>query len=239
MKVNASYDSYNDDDDYISVNLDVELEHEAEESAELVKTTFLLVDGDGNCIGGSSYPNDDDIFAEKGESIEVSTYESLYRNKLTTDINDVKVLVDATTFKREFSKLGEHNVPKEFNTSVVAGKVQDIGSVRVYGITLTKGEKPEKKSDDSNIEVFVGLKNIADDHIQTIKIKGALLDSKDSVVEDNYVDVSLPGNASTTASLSLYAKDGKLKGAAIKLSISIFDEIKHYNCESTLSKNKD
>ena len=238
MKVVAKYDSYNDDDQYVSLSIDADIENTKEETAEFARTNILIVDEDDNCIGGSNYPSDDDIFAEKNETFTLTPYETLYTNRVT-DIDKCKVIVDTTTFKRNFHKLGEHDVPKENNGCSKVGKRQDLGNGRVYGLTIVKGPVPDEKGADTELTAVVALKNISDENIQHIKCKVSLIDSKDSLVTDNENTAGLPGNASINLESSIYAKDGKLKGSTVKVSLSIFEELVHYNAEAPLTKNKD
>ena len=198
----------------------------------------MIVDEDDNCIGGSNYPSDDDIFAEKNETFTLTPYETLYKNRVT-DVDKCKVIVDVTSFKRNFHKLGEHDVPKENNESLKAGKRQDLGNVRVYGLTIVKGPVPEEKNAETELAVVVACKNISNENIQHLKCKVSLIDSKDSLVTDTENQAGLPGNASINLESTVYAKDGKMKGSTIKVSLSVFEELEHFNAEAPLIKNKD
>ena len=236
MKVSkAEYRTYDDD---INIDLTVDVENENEETVELAKYNALVIDEKGNCVGGDSYISDYDAYADKGEtfSIDFSSYMSKFS---VADVGKATAVVDVTTFKREFKKLGEVDCPQDYESPTMSDKSIDFGDVRVYGVIALRDKPPENKSDDHNVRVKIGVKNMSDKHIQQVKVKCQLIDTKDSIVMDTESQEALPGNASISLEPYLYAKSGKMKGATIKVNISTFHELTHYNAESPMKPAKD
>ena len=225
-------------DDRVTIDITVDMENDHEESVELAKSNMIIVDDKGNCIAGTTYANEEDCFAEKGESFSLDLSEYV-DTPLCDDFSKVTAVVDLTTFKREFKKLGEIDCPQDHKNPVKSDKSIDFGDLRVYGVVIAREKPPENKSDDHDINIKVGVKNMSDKHIQLVKVKCLLVDSKDSVIEDNDAQESLPGNASITLQPYLRAKSGKMKGATIKVNISTYHELTHFNAESILKPAKD
>ena len=236
MKITkAEYSTY---DDSVNINLTLDIENSNEETVELARSNTLIIDDKGNCIAGDSYIEDHDSFADKGETFSVDVYKTV--NKFDVDdMKKVTAVVDLTTFKREFKKLGEIDCPQDHKTPSKSDKSVDLGDVRIYGILVSRDTPPENKSDDHYVNLKIGIKNMSDRHIQMVKAKCQLIDTKDSIVIDGEHQEALPGNANITLSPSVYAKSGKMRGATIRINISTFHELTHYNAESLVKPEKD
>lgn len=236
MKITkAEHRAYDDD---ININLTVDVENNNEETVELAKYNALVVDENGNCVGGESYIQEYDAYAEKGETFSIDFGQYLSKFSVA-DLGKATAVVDLTTFKREFKKLGEIDCPQDYKSPTKSDKSIDFGDVRVYGVIALRDKPPENNSDDHNVGLKIGVKNMSDKHIQQVKVKCQLIDTKDSIVMDSEAQEALPGNASITLQPYLYAKSGKMKGATIKVNISTFHELTHYNAESSMKPGKD
>ena len=157
---------------------------------------------------------------------------------MISDFSKAKAIVDLTTYKKEFKKLGDFDIPVDHKSCIQSDNQIEFGKLRVYGLSVYRQDPPENASDDHSVSVKVAVKNISDEYIQKVLIKVQLNDRTGSNLMDTDDYRAIPPNGSMLFEPTIYAKAGKLKGAKLDVSISSFHQIEHYNAESLLKVEK-
>lgn len=231
--------TYRKPDDYGDSSFDVEVsvENKKEDIVEMSWSSLTIVDGNNNTVA-CDYDREESSYAEKDETFTVNLgcYAKGY---LVSDFSKAKAIVDLATYKKEFKKLGDFEIPEDHTSTYQSNNQIDFGKLRVFGASVFRYDPPENKSDDHSVGVKLAIKNISDEYIQKVLIKVQLIDKTGSNLVDSEDYRAIGPNGTSYFEPSVYAKAGKLKGAKLDVSISSFHLIQHYNAESLLKLTKD
>jgi hypothetical protein len=242
MKITkATYDDQGKGKDR-SIYTDIEcaLENKSENTIEMTKGSVLLLD-EGGVVIGNDADREDDSYADTNESYSVSYSPYIDCPSHVGDVSKIKAIVDITSFRREFFKLGEYDCPNEPAKPVKSTYEKQTGDIRIHGVYIFQQEPYEdaKSGDDVQTEVRVYVRNIGDKFIEKVKAKVQLLDKEEASIETNEDSRSIAPSSSDVLIASMYAKPGKLKGATVKVSLSIFYAVEHFHAEEPLTMLKD
>ena len=237
MKITKA--TYRAPDNYGDTNFEVEasVENKKEDIVDMSVSTLTILDGNNNTVS-CDYDREEASYAEKNEtfSVNLSGYAKAY---LVSDFKKAKAIVDLTTYKKEFKKLGDFDIPADHKSCIQSNNQVEFGKLRVYGISIFRHDPPENASEDHSVASTIAVKNISNEYIQKVQIKVQLIDRTGSNLIDSDDYRAIPPNGSMNFQPSVYAKSGKLKGAKLDISISSFHEIEHLNAESLLKLSKD
>ena len=229
---------YREPDSYGDINFEAEVsvENKHEDIVDMSVSTLTVVDGKNNTVS-CDVDREESSYAEKGETftVNLSGYGKGY---FVSDFSKAKAVVDLTTYKKEFKKLGDFDIPADHKSCIQSDNQIEFGKLRVYGVSVFRHDPPENTSDDHSVAVKIAVKNISDEYIQKVLVKVQLNDRTGSNLMDTDDYRAIPPNGSMLFEPSIYAKAGKLKGAKLDVSISSFHQIEHYNAESSLKVEK-
>ena len=234
MKISKfTYSPHSDGD--LSFDMKAEIENETEHVIELVKTSCLMTNSDGVCVGGS-YDNESDAFIEPRDSGSIDVHAGwLKAAPFDGRLDEMKAVVDATFFRRDFQKMGEVEVPESHEKCGFMEKVLNVGgSIDIMGATCIR----HKDEDDGNVhvELQVGVRNVSDAYIERVTAKAFLLDQEDSQIEDSEDYSALPPHSGRIFTPSFRTKKGRLRNATIRLSVSIYLPVGHETEEAVAVK---
>ena len=229
---------YREPDSYGDINFDAEVsvENKHEDIVDMSVSTLTIVAGKNNTVS-CEVDREEMSYAEKDETftVNLSGYAKGY---LVSDFSKAKAVVDLTTYKKEYKKLGDFDIPADHKSCIQSDNQIEFGKLRVYGVSVFRYDPPENSSEDHNVAAKVVVKNISDEYIQKVMIKVQLNDRTGSNLMDTEDYRAIPPNGSMLFEPGIYAKAGKLKGAKLDVSISSFHQIEHYNSESSLKVDK-
>ena len=225
-----------DGDGDTSFDVEVSVENKHEDIVDMSISALTIIDGNNNTVSCDA-DREEMSYAEKDETFTVncSGYGKAY---LVPDFSKAKAIVDLTTYKKEFKKLGDFEIPGDHKSCIQSDNQIEFGKLRVYGVSVFRHDPPENASEDHSVAVKIAVKNISDEYIQKVMIKVQLNDRTGSNLMDTDDYRPIPPNGSMLFEPSIYAKAGKLKGAKLDVSISSFHQIEHYNSESLLKVEK-
>ena len=225
-----------DGDGDTNFDVEVSVENKHEDIVDMSISALTIIDGNNNTVSCDA-DREEMSYAEKDETFTVncSGYGKAY---LVPDFSKAKAIVDLTTYKKEFKKLGDFEIPGDHKSCIQSDNQIEFGKLRVYGVSVFRHDPPENTSDDHSVAVKIAVKNISDEYIQKVLVKVQLNDRTGSNLMDTDDYRPIPPNGSMLFEPSIYAKAGKLKGAKLDVSISSFHQIEHYNAESSLKVEK-
>ena len=225
-----------DGDGDTNFDVEVSVENKHEDIVDMSISALTIIDGNNNTVSCDA-DREEMSYAEKDETFTVncSGYGKAY---LVPDFSKAKAIVDLTTYKKEFKKLGDFDIPGDHKSCIQSDNQIEFGKLRVYGVSVFRHDPPENASEDHSVAVKIAVKNISDEYIQKVMIKVQLNDRTGSNLMDTDDYRPIPPNGSMLFEPSIYAKAGKLKGAKLDVSISSFHQIEHYNAESSLKVEK-
>ena len=231
----ATYSKPNNDDE-TSFEVEVSVENKNEDIVDMSMSSLTIIDGNNNTVA-CEYDREESSYAEKDEtfSINLSNYAQGY---LISDISKAKAIVDLSTYKKEFKKIDDFDIPVDHKSTIQSNNQIEFGKLRVFGVSIIRYDPPENASDDHSVAVKLAVKNISDEYIQKVLIKIQLNDRSGSNIMDSDDYRPIPPNGTMYFEPSVYAKAGKLKGAKIDVSIASFHLIDKYNAESLLKLAK-
>jgi len=235
MKISKFTYNGPDSDGDISFDMEAEIENETEYVIELVKTSCLMTNSDGVCVGGS-YDNESDAFIEPRDSGSINVYPGWVKTApFDGQLDAMKAVVDATFFRRDFQKMGEVEVPESHEKCGFMEKVLNVGgSIDIMGATCIRHEADD--DGDVSVELQVGVRNVSDAYIERVTAKAFLLDQEDSQIEDSEDYSPLPPHSGHIFTPSVYTKKGRLRNATIRLSVSIYLPVGHETEEAVAVK---
>ena len=225
-----------DGDGDTNFDVEVSVENKHEDIVDMSISALTIIDGNNNTVSCDA-DREEMSYAEKDETFTVncSGYGKAY---LVPDFSKAKAIVDLTTYKKEFKKLGDFEIPGDHKSCIQSDNQIEFGKLRVYGVSVFRHDPPENASEDHSVAVKIAVKNISDEYIQKVLVKVQLNDRTGSNLMDTDDYRPIPPNGSMLFEPSIYAKAGKLKGAKLDVSISSFHQIEHYNAESSLKVEK-
>ena len=238
MKViKAEYDGPDSDGD-LNFDLEVVVENTSDHEIEFVKSSCLFIDKTGIALGGNQ-DNEDQVFIEPGETEELRIYSPWMRaHEIGGDISEMTVVIDATMYRCEFHKLGEHSVPENSDKPVIIENGLEIGDmIKVLGTSLVM--EPVDEDGETRIEVRVGIRNVSDVHFDKVELKAELLDKKGNEIDESTDYQSATPFSGRVLNPSFYGlKPSRVKNCTIKLSLSLFQPIGSETVTSELKKAK-
>ena len=210
------------------------IENKADFDVELVKISCTVLNSSGVTVGGNT-TDDDNVFINPKTSEEINLdfgwgfHKSAFEGKL----DKMSSLIEITTYKRDFMKIGSVEVPQQpGDLNMIKKNVSLGGKAEVRGVSVLR----KKNNDDGNIEldIKVGFRNISDSHIERAQLTTKLIDQRDAEIEESVDYNPVPSKSAYLFEPSFWGiKPGKVKNAEIKLSSSIFVPIATYTAEAT------
>ena len=166
---------YREPDSYGDTNFDVEVsvENKHEDIVDMSVSTLTIVDGKNNTVS-CEVDREEMSYAEKDETftVNLSGYAKGY---LVSDFSKAKAVVDLTTYKKEYKKLGDFDIPADHKSCIQSDNQIEFGKLRVYGASVFRNDPPENASEDHCVGVKIAVKNISDEYIQKVMIKVQLM----------------------------------------------------------------
>jgi len=237
MKITKAFYTKPDSEDNVRFNVSVEVENSKEEIVEMSKSSLSIIDDKGNTVS-CEYDREENSYAEKNETFSVDL-ESFIIKSYASDLTKLKAVVDLTTFKKEFKKLGVFEIPIDHKSSIQNNNSMDFGKLRVFGTLVYRQSPPENESDDHSVCARIIVKNMANVFVQKVLIKMQLIDKTGANLMDTEDYRGIAANAASCFELWVSAKSGKLKGGKLDVSISSFHVVEHLNSESPLKVSKE
>ena len=240
MKITeATYEDNGEGQDrYVNTNIKCTVENKSENTVEMSKGYALILDENDMVIANDA-EREEESFAETNESYSVEYSPYLDYPDHAGDLSKLKSIVDVTSFRREFFKLGEYDCPQDHEKPVKSDFTKETGDIRIHGVYILQDRPYEDdNSDDRSIQVRIYVRNIGDTYIEKVKAKVQLIDKEDAVVETGEDYRNVAPSSSNVINPYVSAKKGKLKGATLKVSLSIYYAIEHFHAEEPLTKYK-
>ena len=221
-----------DSDGDISVEASAVIENDSDHDVELINTSYIFVNEAGVTVGGS-YANLDDAFIDSKSSGEIDMFwDNINSGKINGSGENLKAYCEATTFRREFVKVGTMDFPQKVGDLVELKKVVSLGGVvDLMGVSAYR----EKDTDDGEcaVDMQVGIKNTSETYYSRVQVTTKLMDQRDAELADDVSYDSLEPKASKIFSPYMYSlKPGKIKNAQYNITASVFIPIKSYTVEA-------
>lgn len=208
----------------VEYGIDVVATNDTDYVIELVKTSSLILSADGVAVGGAGgYWYEENVYMDPGESSTFSVATSnIFRSLLGDDVENVSAHVDVTFFTKQFAVLGEFQVPQTDGGASVVSSTTEIGGIQIVGASIIR-----EPSDDADrtITAIVGVKNPSSETIQKTEIKMVLLDRDGQQIDQSESDETIPRNASIVFQPSISEKAGRLRGATVKLTATVYTAV--------------
>jgi len=240
MKITeATYeDNGQGNDRYVNTSIKCTIENKSENTIEMSKGYALILD-ENDVVIANDAEREEESFAETNESYSVEYSPYIDYPSHIGDLSKLKSIVDVTSFRREFFKLGEFDCPQDHESPVKSDFTKETGDIRIHGIYMFQ-DKPyeDDTSDDRSISVRIYVRNISDTYIEKVKAKVQLMDKEDAVIETGEDYRNVAPSSSNVITPYVSAKKGKLKGATLKVSLSIYYAVEHFHAEEPLTKYK-
>ena len=238
MKISKAEFNGPDADGDVNFEFTVTFENKTDHDIESVKSSCLITNKEGAVVGGS-YGDENDIFIEPGESEEIDLYCSYLKSAhFGGKLAGSNVLIDATFYRAEFHKLGEHDVPLSSEKPNIIDNSLEIGDMlKIFktGIFLD----PVDEEGDVGMEVRIGIRNVSDVHFEKVEVKAELLDKRGSEIETSSDYQVLNAFSSSFLNATFWGlKPNRLKGCVVKLSLLVHQPIAYGSQTAEVSKAK-
>ena len=213
-------------DDSYDYSIELSSTNDTEQTIELVKTSCILLSKDGATIGGG-FNNEEDVYMDPEESAKFSVYANygtIYKSSVDSDPASVEAQIDATFFRREFFNLGEIDVPEEDGGVSSFTDHKDVagGDLKILGATIARAPSDDA---DRSVECCVGLRSLGTDAQQKVMVKMILIDRSGAQIDYSESEEMIPPRSGAVITPSVYTKAGRLKGASVKLTVTLFQPV--------------
>jgi len=232
MNVTKFEVGYPDGDGDMWVNCEVIVDNTTKEDISMIRTSTVYMNKDGS-IFDCNTNNDLDTYLEPGENLEFDPGTGYVKSLYCGDArDDIRLRVFATFYSREFSKLGEIEVPSSPKQYTTLHKTVTSSIIDPEITTIISCSEPDDDG-DIGIEIRCGILNKSDKHIDKILLKTELLDRKGDVIGTDESQAELASHAATCINGSIWSfKKGRLKEAQCRCSLSVFIPVHQETCEA-------
>lgn len=213
-------------DDSYDYTIELSSTNDTDQTIELVKTSCVLLSKDGATVGGG-FNNEEDVYMDPNDSAKFNVYTSygtIYKNAVNNAPDSVEAQIDTTFFRREFFNLGEIDVPTEDAgvSSFADHKEVAGGDLKILGATIARAPSDDS---DRSVECSVGLRNLGTDAQQKVMVKMILIDRSGAQIDYSENEEMIPPRSAAIITPSVYTKAGRLKGASVKLTVTLFQPV--------------
>ena len=200
--------------------------NDTEHTIELVKTSCVILSKDGATVGGG-FNNEEDVYMDPDESAKFNvsgSYESIYKSAVSDHPDSVEAQIDTTFFRREFFNLGEIDVPADDGGVSFIEDHKDVAGcdLKILGATISRAPSDDA---DRSVEACVGLRNLGTDAQQKAMVKMILIDRSGAQIDYSENEAMIPPRSGAVITPSVSTKAGRLKGASVKLTVTLFQPV--------------
>lgn len=212
-------------EDTFDYEIEMATTNDTDQTIELVKTSCLMISQDGATIGGE-FNCEEDIYMDPGEiaKFNVNSGYNIFQSAVGSDAGTVEAHINTTFFRREFFILGELEVPSEDGevSKLLENKSVAGGDLQILGATISRESSEDA---DRTINACVGLRNLGADAQQKVMVKLILIDRAGAQIDYSEYEEMIPPLSSAVISPSVYTKAGRLKGASVKITVTLFQPV--------------
>ncbi len=240
MKINQFTFRNPDSDGDISLEGSVLLENKTDFDAEYITISSTVLNHAGVAVGGNREEEDSAFISSKSSGeVDLRFGWDYHKDLFDGKPKNIKALIEATLYKREFMKVGTIEVPANINTLHMLKKDVSIGGmVEIRGVSVLR----KKDDDDGNIQLAIkaGFRNISDTYIDRVQLNARILDQREAEIESDIRYESMPSKSAWLCEPSFWGiKPGKVKNGEISLNASVFVPIGTFTSEATATLSKD
>ena len=208
------------------------IENASDFDVELVKISCTVLNSSGVTAGGSV--NDEEsvfINPKSSEEIDLNLGWGFHKDIFEGSLDKISVLVEATTYKREFVKIGSLEMPEVGALNMIKKNISLGGLAEIRGVSALR-----KKNDDDgqiDLQIRAGFRNISDTHIERAQLTTKLIDQRDAEIDSTEDYNPVPSKSAYLFEPNFYGvKAGKAKNAEIKFTSSIFVPMDTFTAEA-------
>jgi|TARA_Y100000031_G_scaffold24942_1_gene26772 hypothetical protein len=208
------------------------IENASDFDAELVKISCTVLNSSGVTAGGSV--NDEEnvfINPKSSEEIDLNLGWGFHKDIFEGSLDKISVLVEATTYKREFVKIGSLEMPEVGALNMIKKNISLGGLAEIRGVSALR-----KKNDDEGqieLEIRAGFRNISDTHIERAQLSTKLIDQRDAEIESTVDYNPVPSKSAYLFEPRFWGiKAAKVKNAELIFSGSIFVPMDTFTAEA-------
>jgi len=228
-----------DSDGDIRLEGKVVIENITDFDVELVKISCTVLNSSGVTVGGDVSDFEDVFITPKStEDLDLNLGWSYHKDVFEDKLDKMTVLVTATSYKRDFVKIGSLEMPEVGELGLIKKNISLGGLAEIRGVSALR-----KKDDDEGeiqLEIKAGFRNISDTHIERAQLTTKLIDQRDAEIESNVDYNPVPSKSAYLFQPSFWGiKSGKAKNAEIKFSGSIFVPLDTFTAEAEATLNDD
>ena len=186
-------------------------------------------------VGGEDVDDDNAYIAAKDSGqIDALNWCRVHKDQMSDGTGaGLKAHVSLTTYRREFVKIGELEVPSKVGQMTSLKKVASLGGAgEMLGVSCHRG----KDSDDGemDLEFRAGVRNTSDQYISRAQVTVKAMDQRDAQIDDTVDYASIPSKSGHVFRPSFWGlKYGKLKNGSFVVSASVYLPVSHYSAEGT------
>lgn len=240
MKVTKfTYDNP-DSDGRISLEAEGVIENKSVHDVEYITTSYILVNEAGVTVGGSDTWHDDAFIDSKSSGdISLLSWDSVDAGKINGSGENLKAYFEATTYKREFVKVGTMDFPQKVGDLSQLKKVISLGGVAdLMGVSAYRN----KDTDDGecDVDIQLAVKNTSDTYFSRVQVTTKLMDQRDAELGNDLSYYELPPHSSKIFTPWITSlKPGKIKNAEYVMTASVFIPIESFTVEASPVKSED
>jgi len=233
--------TYGNPDSDGDVRLDgtVVIENTSDFDVELVKISCTVLNSSGVTAGGN-VSDEENVFITPNSSEEIDLYLGwgFHKDLFEGSLDKISVLVEATTYKRDFVKVGSIEMPEVGELNMIKKNISLGGLAEIRGISALRRKNNEEG--EMELEIKAGFRNISDTHIERAQLTTKLIDQRDAEIE-TIVDYNpVPSKSAYLFQPSFWGvKPGKAKNSEIKFTSSIFVPMDTFTAEATATLEED
>jgi hypothetical protein len=225
--INSFVVSAPDTDGDIRLELNAELTNKANETVRMVRSKAVFFSADGTPLdAGGRY--DEFVRLDKDDRMEIQPGTPYLKSYLTgPEWSKLSTKIFVTTYKRNFSKLGELTVPSKPSSPVVLksqlSNAPLDSDVRIV-LNVDEDEDGNCRPDWKCV-----LTNNSAMHISKVVLKAELFDEEDAIIDTNESEAEISANSCEVIDSSFWGiTKSQLRGAQLRFSIAIFSPIQNF-----------
>lgn len=234
MKINNFTYENPEKDGEIRVEGEVTIENSSDFDIELIKGSVIIVNENNVTVGGNDI-DDDNIFIAAKDSGDLDPFGwmSLHKQHFASGTGaDMKAYIAATTYRREFVKIGSLDVPAKPGDLTEIKKVVSLGgAAECIGVSCLRSKDTE--DGDMDLSIHAGIRNTSDSYIARAQVTVKAMDQRDAQIDDRMDYEAIPAKTGRTFEPNFWGlKPGKMKNGSFSITASVFLPVESFSVEA-------
>ena len=228
-----------DGDGDMRTDVQVNVTNTSPHTIRMVRMTTMMHNAAGDAVAASTR-NDTLVKLGDGDSMNLNAGSPYFKAALLgAQPGRVECKVYATTFMREFHKLGATEIPAK--PGVIATLSTTVKSELIApDIRVVVSTTAPDEDGNVNVEWKAALQSVTDRHIAKATLRGEIVDEEGAIVESGESEIDVLAKSCEFVESSIWGlKKSQIRGTQLTLTVTLYTALETQLLEGTANEDED